>query len=106
MRARVLTISELAEAAALIREEFDSWEGCEMHSLRYAGDECCSEENIKWLNFLSDGSEISECVEFLSDFHSPVEGSGAWSADTEYTGWQWWLGREDGGSWELLSWGY
>ena len=31
---------------------------------------------------------------------------GAWNADSEYTDWHWSLGRVEGGSWELLSWGY
>jgi len=31
---------------------------------------------------------------------------GAWEADKEYTDWQWWLAREEGGDWELLTWGY
>jgi L,D-peptidoglycan transpeptidase YkuD (ErfK/YbiS/YcfS/YnhG family) len=97
---------DMDEAIALIREEFDDWEGCELHSIRYAGDDCCSEENLEWLNCLRDGDELTECIEFLSDFRSPVEGGGAWEPDTEYTGWQWWLGREDGGDWELLSWGF
>ena len=97
---------DMDEAIALIREEFDDWEGCELHSIRYAGDDCCSEENLEWLNCLRDGDELTECIEFLSNFRSPVEGGGAWEPDTEYTGWQWWLGREDGGDWELLSWGF
>ena len=29
----------------------------------------------------------------------------AWDADTEYEGWQWWLGRS-GGAWELVTCGY
>ena len=24
----------------------------------------------------------------------------------EYTDWQWWLARSEGGDWELLTWGY
>ena len=26
--------------------------------------------------------------------------------DTEYEGWNWYLGRQTGGEWELLQWGY
>ena len=28
------------------------------------------------------------------------------NADTEYTGWKWWLARSDGGEWKLMTWGY
>ena len=93
-------------AIAKIRAEFDTWEGCEMHSVRYAGDACCSEENIRWLNSLGDGHGFTQCIEFVSDFHSPKEGGGAWNPDAEYKDWQWWLGCTEDGDWELVSWGY
>ena len=74
------TEEELVEATVQIKCKFASFNGCELHALRVA--------------------------EFLSDFHSPVEGGGPWEADTEYTDWQWWLARTDVGGWELLTWGY
>ena len=100
------TQEELSEAAVQIKCKFASFEGCELHSLRYAGDDCNSEENLAWLNGLDEGKHYIQVAEFLSDFHSPVEGGDAWEADTEYTDWQWWLAREAGGGWELLTWGY
>ena len=102
----LFTEEEMDAAIALIWEEFDSWEGCELHRLSYAGDACCNEENIDWMNSLRDGQGFTQCIEFVSEFHSPTEGGGAWEPDTEYTGWQWWLARTDGGEWELLTWGY
>ena len=58
------------------------------------------------MNNLSGGEPLTQCIEFLSDFNSPREGGGAWQADYEYNDWQWWLARTDGGSWQLLTWGY
>ena len=100
------TEGELAEAAVQIKCKFASFEGCELHALRYAGDDCNSGENLAWLNGLDEGKHYIQVAEFLSDFHSPAEDGGAWEADTEYTDWQWWLAREEGGGWELLTWGY
>ena len=102
---------DMAAAVALIQNEFAGWEGCELHSVTYAGDECVTDDNIEWMNKLKDGQsvdgpEFTQVIEFLSDFHSPVEGGGAWNADDEYTNWQWWLARSEGGDWQLLSWGY
>ena len=97
---------DMDEAIALILEEFADWDGCVMHSIRYAGDRCCSRRNIRWLNELDPEHDITECIEFLSDYHSPLEQIGAWEQDAEYTDWQWWLGRSEGGDWELLTWGY
>ena len=102
----IYTQEDMDAAVNLIKDEFAAWDGCELHSIRYAGDECNSADNIKWMNELKDGAAFSQCIEFLSDFHSPVEGGGAWEADSEYTNWQWWLAREDGGDWQLLTWGY
>lgn len=99
------TQADMDEAIALINAEFSAWTGCEMHSLRYAGDDVNNSENLAWMNELSD-KEYAQVIEFLSDFHSPVEGGGSWEADTEYNDWNWWLARTEGGNWELLTWGY
>ena len=102
------TREELEEAAVQVKNTFDTWEGCELHSLRYAGDECNTQENIDWLNSLDKGAGYVQVAEFLSDFHSPVTSDEptAWNLDTEYTDYQWWLGRTFGGSWQLVSFGY
>ena len=97
---------DLKAAVKLIEDEFASFTGCEMHALRYAGDVCGSRENIRWMNSLDEGKNYVQVVEFLSDFHSPVEGGGAWEPDTEYTDYQWWLARTVDGDWKLLTWGY
>ena len=102
----LFTKQEMDEAILLVKKSVASWEGCELHTVTYAGDENVTEENVSWLNSLNGGAEYVECIEFLTDFHSPVEAYGAWEADTEYTDYQWWLGRTEGGSWVLVSWGY
>ena len=101
------TEEELEEAAVQIKCKFASFAGCELHALRYTGDDADSEENLAWLNGLDEGKNYVQVVEFLSDFHSPAEGGDdAWEKDTEYIDWQWWLAREAGGGWQLVSWGY
>ena len=112
------TPEDMVSAIALILEEFGTWEGTEMHAITYMGDECCTTDNVKWMNDLkndradaqTEGSgpdpDFTQCICFLSNFHSPKEAYGAWEADQEYTDWQWWLARTDDGPWKLLSWGY
>jgi hypothetical protein len=106
------TQKELEEAVLLIQMEFATWDGCEMHGIRYGGDETCTQENLDWLNELSESREqelqFTQCAMFLSDFHSPVEEheADAWNHDYEYTDWQWWLGRTAEGQWVLMTWGY
>ncbi len=100
------TSEELDAAAVLIKCKFASWAGLELHSLRYAGDEANSEENLEWLNSLGDGAAYTRVAEFLADFHSPAEGSGAWEPDYEYTDYQWWLGETEEDGWDIVSSGY
>ncbi len=103
---KLYTQAELEDAAEKIKTYFADWEGCELHSIRYAGDESCTEENLKWMNDLSKDASYTQVAEFLMDFHSPVEQIGAWEADTEYTDYQWWLARSADGSWDIVTYGY
>lgn len=99
--------ADMDAAINLIKSEFAGWEGCELHSIRYDSDECNSEENIKWMNDLGgENAGFTQCIEFVSDFHSPKAGGGAWDADREYRNWQWWLARTECGEWNLMTWGY
>ena len=108
---------ELNSAILLIKDKFATFTGCELHSIRYAGDDANNEENLEWLNSLREvrsnippedvGKRYMQVAEFLSNFHSPVEdGDYAWNQDMEYTDYQWWLGHLEDGRWEIASWGY
>ena len=80
----------------------------------YTGDVVCKfcgeVMNIAWMNALEAANDnkqtFDQCIMFTSDFHSPKNGGGAWNPDEEYTGWQWWLARSNGGKWKLMTWGY
>ena len=102
----IFTPEQLKEAAIQIKCTFAAWEGCELHNLRYAGDEADNEESLQWLNSLDEGANYAHAADFLADFHSPVEAAGAWDPDQEYTDYQWWLGLTEDGSWEVVTWGY
>ena len=101
------TQEERSDAVSAVRTKFATFAGCELHRVRYAGDDANSEENLRWLNSLVDDAEFTQVAEFLTDFHSPVEdGPYAWEQDTEYRDYQWWLARKKDGGWEVVSWGY
>jgi D-alanyl-D-alanine carboxypeptidase len=117
-RSSLYTEKERNDAVLLIREKFAGFAGdCELHSVRYAGDEANNEENLEWLNSLREarsnippqdaGKKYVQVAEFLSDFHSPVEeGPYAREIDTDYKDYPWWLARLKDGDWEIVSWGY
>lgn len=99
--------SDMDAAIELIENKFATWEECELHCIRYTSDDCNSESNIAWMNDLGgENAEFTQCIEFISDFHSPKANAGAWNPDSEYTDWQWWLARTDNGNWNLMTWGY
>ncbi len=106
----IYTQDDMDAAIELIQEVFHTWDGCELHSISYAGDDKCSKSNIAWMNALEEANDAKEtftqCMMFKSNFHSPKNGGGAWNADEEYTDWQWWLARSDSGQWKLMTWGY
>lgn len=97
--------ADVEEAFIAVEDAFGKWEGCEMHDIRYAGDDCVTEKNLAWMNELS-GKDYKDVIEILTDFHSPVEGDSTLDLDTEYENYEWWLARTDGGSWELVTMGY
>ncbi|MBQ9041379.1 MAG: M15 family metallopeptidase [Eggerthellaceae bacterium] len=105
---KLYTREELEEAAIQVKCSFAAWDGCELHSLRYAGDGCNTPENVKWLNEIDEGAGYAQVVELLGDFHSPTteDEPTAWNLDTEYTDYQWWLGRTEDGGWQLVTSGY
>ena len=105
----VYSKEEIDSAIEIMKKQFASFEGCELHSLSYMPDEECNNaDNIEWMNNLrtDDNKEaFTQCIAFESSFRSPEKGGGAWEANEEYT-WSWWLARSEGGEWNLMTWGY
>ncbi len=103
------TKEDMDAAIRVIEKEFRTWRGFELHRITFVSDEKCNEENVAWLNELEDANDADEhftqCIVFESDFHTAKNDEG-FEADTDYTHWQWWLGRCDGGEWKLMTWGY
>ena len=104
---------EMDEAIRIIKQQFstDAWKDCELHRIAYGGDAECNEEILSWMNELEAANDAKEhftqCIMFTSAFHSPKRyNGGGLNTDEEYTGWQWWLARTDGGRWKIMTCGY
>ena len=101
---------DMDAAIEVIKKQFSTFEGCELHNLSYKSDEESNNaDNIAWMNDLEKGDHDKEvfvqCIAFDSSFRSPKKGGGAWEANEEYK-WSWWLARSEGGKWKLMTWGY
>lgn len=103
---KLYTQEQLEEAVVQIKCKFASFKGCELHSIRYAGDSSNSKENIKWLNELGENTDYVQVAEFITNFHTAADTDGTWNPDAEYKDYQWWLARTKDGGFELVSWGY
>lgn len=104
------TQEDMDAAIDTIMAEFSTWKGATMQRVFYTDDATCESE-LPYLNGLAkDGiSNFDQAIVFKSDFHSPsgedAEGT-AWSPDTDYTDYEWYLARVDGGDWKLITFGY
>ncbi len=103
---KAYTTKEIDDAIKVIRAEFDTWEGCTLHSITYIGDKENANQRDRIINNMG-GGEFDEFIVFTSSFLSPenVEGT-AWNPNTEYTDWYWYLGRNINGEWNIITWGY
>ena len=106
----IYTKADMNAAIEVIKKQFNSMDGCELHSLSYSSDDDCNNsECIKWMNDLEEANDnkevFTQCIMFNSSFRSPKNGGGAWETNEEYT-WSWWLARSEGGAWKLMTWGY
>ena len=105
-KSELYTEEELDEAMVQVKCQFASWEGCELEALRYAGDEFNTEENIKWLNESAEDKTYSKVIKITSDFHTPKSGYGSFEKDYDYLDYEWWLGCDEEGSWDIVQMGY
>ena len=109
---KIYSNDDMDAAVKIILKQFEQWQGCELHSVVYMGDECNNEENLRWMNELAKAQKIQEkmvqCAGFLSDFYvsREAEKHTTFNPETEYKNWQWWLARSEKGEWKLLTFGY
>lgn len=95
---------EMNDAIDLIKEEFNSWHGCKLYSISYAGDDY-SRKELEYCNTLApDGITYAEAIVFRMSFRSPIFGGGGFNSNFRYD-WSWYLARTENGDWEVLTWG-
>ncbi|MBO4897594.1 MAG: hypothetical protein J5590_04790 [Clostridia bacterium] len=103
----VFSKEDMDEAINIINGKFAKWRDCDVHSIRFGGDDKNIEDNVEWANDCIQGQNFTEVMEFETDFHSPTEVSGEWGdSDTEYDDYQWWFARPEDGKWQLFYWSY
>lgn len=99
------TEEDIGKAVDVVEAEVADWQGIELIGLTYAGDACNTTENLQWLSSLQE-KEYTQVLEFLADIHTTPDCLGSLEPDTDYSEYQFWLARTEGGEWELVTSGY
>ncbi|WP_295156984.1 hypothetical protein [uncultured Ruminococcus sp.] len=109
-KSEIYTQADMNSAVMAIEEKFKDFKGCDLEWVCYGGDGAVTTDNLDWINELGEAQgkgRFDEVIEFESTFRTPrFGGDDAWEHNKVYEGWQWWLGREKGGEWQVMSWGY
>lgn len=101
----VYTFEELGDALMQIKCMFASFPDCTLHSLRYDGDEYNNPENVAWLSELG-GRDYRQAARFVSSLSTGDEPVGELDLNRRYDDYEWWLGRDRDGNWDLVAHGY
>ena len=97
------THKDIDAAAEVVKKRLNDFESTvELHYLSYVGDD----ESAEHLGYCLDyNTDFVECLVFDSEFKVLEEGDGSLAKGDTHT-YTWYLAREDGGKWQLLSYGY
>ncbi len=100
---------DMEEAVKALVRSFNSWEvKCTLLSVSYAGDETVTEENLDYCNTMAVDFTFDKVIVFKTAFRTPEssEDAGAFESDTLYTDYTWYLAKENGGEWTVVTAGY
>ncbi|MDO4748491.1 MAG: hypothetical protein Q4A12_04865, partial [Eubacteriales bacterium] len=72
---QIYSNEDIESAAKSVLDKFNTFDGCVLYSLTYAGDEICNDE-LSYVNLLKDDKEeeFVDCLVFYSEFRSPING--------------------------------
>ena len=99
--------NEMKEAIELIVSEVSEWDGCELCQVSYAGDQV-SMEALEYCNRLTMNQLNDECIVLKSSFSTSKNSklAGPFEPNSLYTVWMWYLARDNGRSWKIITYGY
>lgn len=104
---KIYTEEELKDAVIQIKCKFAFWGDVDLKSIRYAGDDAVTDDNLTRMNEIKPDGKYTQVAEFLMDFHTPEDvGELTLNRDSDYLDYQWWLARTDDGGWEIVTFGY
>ena len=101
------TQEELEDAVVRIKCQFAFWNGCELQSIRYVGDEAVTDERLAQLKAKNPELNRDQIAGFLMDFKTSDDTDGTtFNPNQDYTDYQWWLSKSDDEGWDIVELGY
>lgn len=105
-RSKIYSENDLDAAIDMIEQEVGMWDELTLKSIRYAGDESVTDENLKKMKELDSSQNFTQVCQILTDLEVAENAPGGiWEPGKTYKDYSWWLARTDGGQWSLLTWG-
>lgn len=97
---------DIDSAIQVVFDEFRTWNGFEMYTIHYTGDENCDEDELEYCKSLNEEAGFVDCIVFKSSFRTAKNCDNGFNSDEIYSSFEWHLAREADGEWQLLTWGY
>ena len=91
----IYTDDEIKAAVDETLQIFSGFTGCEMHNIRYLGDNYSMDEYFNMMNEMYPDNNYTQIIVFTSDFHTPKVKNEYdwWDPDKEYRDYRWVLAR-------------
>lgn len=101
------TEDDLKNAVIQAKCRFAGFDGFSLKSIRYAGDDAASDDEIAKVKAKYPKQNYTEFIELLMDFHTPENTADkAFEPNHDYTDYKWLLSKNDKGGWEIVDNGY
>ena len=101
------TEDDLKNAVIQAKCRFAGFDGFCLKSIRYAGDDAASDEEIAKVKAKYPKQNYTEFIELLMDFRTPENTADkAFEPNHDYTDYKWLLSKNDKGGWEIVDNGY
>ncbi len=107
-QSEIYSKGDIDSAIHEVKKHFSKhFNGCHLFTIKYEGDETAL-NNLDYVGTLNEEAEYVNAIVFTSDFrsHKHYREDSGFEPDELYEDWSWYLAREEGGNWELLTWGY
>ena len=103
----IYTDEEIQNAVDTLLQIFSGFNGCEMHNLRYLGDNYSMDEYFDMMDKMYPDNDYEQIIVFTSDFHTPPgeDDNNWWIPDHEYRDFRWVLARSGNERWEIINYG-